>query len=102
MPADELDLVPMSSSRTSRGTVLGLVEPPKSEMLCRLQRREITLEQYLDHCAEEAVAHLKGLVDTERLKFIQSMIRDQMATNPVMIRYVQQTTGLSPQVDKAS
>lgn len=89
------------NSHTNRAT-LGSVEPPKSEMLCWLQRREITLGQYLDHCAEEAVAHLKGIVDSERLQFIQTMIRDQMTTDQVVIRYVQQATGLSPEADKAS
>ena len=102
MPADELDLVPVFSSRTSKGAVLGVVEPPKSEMLCRLERHEISLGQYLDYCAEQAVAHLKGLVDSERLQFIQSMIRDLMTTDPVIIQYVKQTTGLSPEIHKAS
>jgi len=92
----------MSGSRTSKGAILGLVEPPKSEMLCQLQRREISLGQYLDYCAEQAVAHLQGLVDSERLQFIKEMIRDQMTTDPVMVRYIEQTTGLSPKVEKAS
>ena len=92
----------MFSERSSKRAVFGVVEPPKSEMLCRLQRHEISLGQYLDHCAEEAVAHLKGLVDSERLQFIKEMIRDQMTTDPVMIRYIEQTTSLSPEVVKAS
>ncbi len=92
----------MPSFRSSGGAALGVVEPPKSEMLCRLQRREITLAQYLDHCADEAAAHLKGLVDPERLQFIREMIRDQMTSDPVLIRYIQQATGLSPEVGKAS
>ena len=92
----------MSNTRSSKRPVLGVVEPPKSEMLCRFERHEITLGQYLDHCAEEAVAHLKGLVNRERLQFIKEMIRDQMTTDPVMIRYIEQTTGQSPEVEKAS
>ena len=92
----------MSSDRSSKGTRPGVVEPPKSEMLCRFERHEITLGQYLDHCAEEAVAHLKGVVEPERLQFIKEMIRDQMTTDPVMVRYVEQTTGQSPEVEKAS
>ena len=81
---------------------MGVVEPPKSEMLCRLQRHEITLEQYLDYSAEKAVEHLKGLVDAERLQFIQSMIRDQMTTDPVALHYLQQATGLDIEGYKAS
>ena len=92
----------MFSDRSSKRAVLDVVEPLKSETLCRLQRHEISLGQYLDHCAEEAVAHLKGLVDSERLQFIKETIRDQMTTDPVMIRYIEQTTGLSPEVEKAS
>jgi len=71
-------------------------------MLRKLQRREITLAQYLDYRAAEAVAHLKGLVGPERLEFIQSMIRDQMISDPVLIRYLEQTTGMTPGAQKAS
>jgi hypothetical protein len=92
----------MSINRTSSGSALGLVEPPKSDMLCRLQRHEVSLGQYLDYCAEQAVAHLEGLVDSERLQFIKEMIRDQMTTDPVIIRYVEQATGQSPEVENAS
>jgi len=101
-PAAELDSTRMSGTRSSRGAILGVVEPPRSEMLCRLQRHEITLEQYLDYSAEKAVEHLKGLVDAERLQFIQSMIRDQMTTDPVALHYLQQATGLDIEGYKAS
>jgi len=92
----------MSSIRSSKGAVLGAVEPPKSEMLTRLERREITLEQYLDYNAEKAVEHLKGLVDAERLQFIQAMIRELMTTDPVVLRYLQQATELDIEGYKAS
>jgi hypothetical protein len=88
----------MPTNHSSQG--LGIGESPRSEMLDKLQRREITLDQYLDYCAEEAVAHLKGLVDPERLECIQSTIRDQLTTDPVLIRYVEQATGMSPEADK--
>lgn len=71
-------------------------------MLRRLERREISLGQYLDYCAEQAVSHLKSLMDSERLQLIQSMIRDQMTTDPVIVRYIEQATGLNPEVHKAS
>ena len=91
----------MSANRSPRGVVLG-VEAPKSDTLRRLERHEITLEQYLDHCADEAVAHIKGLVDSDRLQFIRGMIRDQLTTDPVLVRYVQQATGLSSKVESTS
>jgi hypothetical protein len=83
-------------------TRLHSVELPKSEVLCQLQRREITLGEYLDYNAEKAVEHLKGLIDSERLQFIQLMIRDQMTTDPVLIRYLKQATGLNSEGYKAS
>jgi hypothetical protein len=92
----------MPGNSQSPGTLSGSAETPKSEMLCRLQRGEITLGEYLDHRAEEAVEHLKGLVDPERLKFIQSMIRDQMTSDPVLIQYLKQATGINPEGYQAS
>jgi len=92
----------MAGPRSSNGVRLGVVEAPKSEMLSRLERHEITLEQYLDYSAEKAVEHLKGLVDAERLQFIQSMIREQMTSDPVVQRYLQQATGLDIEGCKAS
>lgn len=100
--AAELDWMRMSSTRSLKAAILGVVEPPKSEMLSRLERHEITLEQYLDYSAEKAVEHLKGLVDTERLQFIQSMIREQMTTDPVVVHYLQQATGIDIGAYKAS
>ena len=88
----------MPSNPSSQG--LGVVESPRSEMLDKLKRREITLDQYLNYCAKEAVAHLKGIVDAERLELIQSTIRDQLTTDPVLLRYVEQATGMSPETDE--
>jgi len=92
----------MPGNRSPNGAALGVSEPPKSEMLRRLGRQEITLEQYLDHCVEEAVAHIKGRLNSERLQFIRAMIRDQMTTDPVLVRYIEQATGQSPEAGKAS
>ena len=92
----------MPSNPLHAGAILGSVEPPKSEMLRRLQGGEITLGEYLDHCAEQAVQHLKGLVDSERLQFIRSMLREQMTSDPVLMRDLQQATGLNPEGYKAS
>jgi len=58
------------------------------------------LDQHLDYRAQQAVAHLKDLVGTERLEFIQTRIREQLTADPVLIRYVKQATGRSPEVDK--
>jgi len=74
--------------------------PPESEALRQLRRGEITLDEYLDYQADIAVAHLKGLVDSGRLQGIRSMIREQMASDPVLVEQLRRTTGLD--LDKIS
>ena len=91
----------MPGNRSPNGAVLRLVESPKSDMLCRLQRKESTLGEYLDHCADQAVQHLKGRVSTERLAFLRTLVREQMVTDPVLMQDIRQTTGLNPDGSKA-
>jgi len=91
----------MPGNRPPNGAVLHVVESPKSEMLCRLQRKEITLGEYLDHCADQAVEHLGGRVSTERLAFLRRLVREQMVTDPVLVEDIRQTTGLNPDGSKA-
>jgi hypothetical protein len=81
---------------------LGHGEAPTSGQLQKLRRGEITLSEYIDICAEGAVEHLKGLVDPERLQFIQSTLREQMTTDPVLIQYLGQATDLDPEGYRAS
>jgi hypothetical protein len=62
-----------------------------------LRQHEISLNEYLDICVEKALSHLVGHASPERLQFIRALLREQLMTDPVLIEYVQQTTGSDPQ-----
>ena len=92
----------MPGAGRPNATSLRLREAQLSEELQKLRRGDITLGEYIDICAERAVEHLKGLIDPERLQFIQSSLRDQMTTDPVLIQYLGHATGQDPDGYKAS
>jgi len=92
----------MIGSATPRDAVSGSAQRPKSEMLCKLQRREITLDQYLDHIVKNTVAHLTGRISTEQLEYIQNLVREQIMTDPVVVQYVERATGMNPASTRAS
>jgi hypothetical protein len=64
--------------------------------LDRLQSGEITVAQYLDIRVAEATSHLDKGMSAEHLSFIRSTLRDQLATDPVLVDLVQQATGALP------
>ena len=61
-----------------------------------LQRGELSLDQYLDGRVSEATQHLSGTNSPEQLEFVKQSLREQMATDPVLVELVQRTTGLRP------
>ena len=66
----------------------------ESDPLRRLRRREISLDEYLDVCVDRAVRHLVGIAPPERLTAAKEILRQQLASDPVLVEYVRQTTGL--------
>jgi hypothetical protein len=67
-----------------------------SAALSSLQRGELSLDQYLDGRVSDAVSHLVGKLSPEQLEFVKQSLREQMATDPVLIELVQRTTGSAP------
>jgi len=90
----------MTNNRRPHLAVARHARRPESEALQRLRRGEITLDEYMDYQADLAVAHLKGLIDSGRLKSIRSMISEQMTSDPVLVEQLRRTTGLD--LDKIS
>ena len=64
--------------------------------LSSLQRGELSLDQYLDGRVTEATSHLAGKLSPEQLDFVKQSLREQMATDPVLVELVQRTTGSAP------
>lgn len=67
-----------------------------SAALASLQRGELSLDQYLDGRVSDATSHLVGKLSPDQLEFVKQSLRDQMATDPVLIELVQRTTGSVP------
>jgi hypothetical protein len=66
-----------------------------SDALRQLKEGEISLDQYLDYCADTGIADLKrtGLVKPEQLEFLRQLLRDQLTRDPVLVELVRRTTG---------
>ncbi|HYQ46148.1 MAG TPA: hypothetical protein VER11_29460 [Polyangiaceae bacterium] len=67
-----------------------------SAALASLQRGELSLDQYLDGRVDDATSHLVGKLSPDQLEFVKQSLRDQMATDPVLVELVQRTTGSVP------
>jgi hypothetical protein len=67
--------------------------PAGSDDLGRLQRGEISVDDYVDSRVEHATEHLAGKLPTEQLEFVKNALREQIATDPVLLELVRRATG---------
>jgi len=67
-----------------------------SAALSSLQRGELSLDQYLDGRVSDATSHLVGKLSPDQLEFVKQSLREQMATDPVLVELVRRTTGAAP------
>ena len=67
-----------------------------SAALSSLQRGELSLDQYLDGRVNEATQHLAGKISPDQLDFVKQSLREQLATDPVLVELVRRTTGAAP------
>jgi hypothetical protein len=64
-----------------------------SGALGQLQRGEISVEQYLDTRVEQALEHLQSKLSSEQLDFVRNNLREQLASDPVLVELVRRATG---------
>jgi hypothetical protein len=67
-----------------------------SDALDQLQRGEISVDQYLDTRVEHAVQHLAARLSPEQLDFVKGSLREQLASDPVLVELVKRATGSGP------
>lgn len=67
-----------------------------SDALGRLERGEISLDQYLDGLVSSGTAHLEGRLPAAELDFVRETLREQVKTDPVLVELVRRATGASP------
>ncbi len=87
----------MSSGRQGGSSALRAVERPESALLQKLKRGEMTLDEFLDARAEEALAPVMGKVTGERLEDLRMVLREKIRTDPLLVELVRQATGQIPQ-----
>jgi hypothetical protein len=63
-----------------------------SDALLRLRRGEITLDEYLDFRADEAIRDIEGVLPTRRVAVIRETLRQQLAMDPVLVGMVEHLT----------
>ena len=64
--------------------------------LDRLRSGEISVSQYLDIKVSEATSHLDRRLGTDQLEFIRNSLREQIASDPVLVDLVKASTGSAP------
>ncbi|MBN2192675.1 MAG: hypothetical protein JW751_07640 [Polyangiaceae bacterium] len=67
----------------------------ESGPLMRLERGDITLDQYLDLRVDAAMAHLPALPPSE-LGFVRDTLRADLASDPALVDLVRRATASSP------
>ena len=67
-----------------------------SEALEKLERGELSREEYLDVRVAEATAHLEGKLSADQLDFVKESLRTQLGTDPVLVELVRRATGSAP------
>lgn len=60
--------------------------------LARLERGELSVDQYLDLQVERATAHLVDRASPSALEQVRSELREQLATDPVLRTLAEQVT----------
>ena len=84
---------PAGSGATFRVEGADAPERAGTSELDKLARGEISLDQYLDARVSEAVQHLEDKLSANQLAFVRQTLRDQLATDPVLVELVREATG---------
>lgn len=87
---------PMPTGAREAFKVTRASEAAPTSALDRVRAGEITVDDYVDAKVHEATAHLDGKVEQEQLAFIQASLREQMASDPVLVDLVRGATGAIP------
>jgi hypothetical protein len=64
-----------------------------SAALMSVQRGELSVDQYLDGRVSDATSHLVGKLSPDQMEFVRQSLREQLATDPVLVELVRRTTG---------
>ncbi|MGC4068262.1 MAG: hypothetical protein QM784_27155 [Polyangiaceae bacterium] len=68
----------------------------ESPLLQRLERGELTREQYLDARVEEAIAPFSNTLTRDQLDFMRTTLRERLQLDPALVELVQRATAGAP------
>ena len=85
-PSEAFSLEPAAPGAAQAGSRV-------SAALARVQRGELSVDQYLDGSVTEATRHLVGKLSPDQLEFVKQSLREQLSSDPVLVELVQRTTG---------
>jgi len=77
-------------------SALGSSGATGSTLLDQLRRGEIDLDHYLDAQVNAAVSHVGGSLAQTQVDFIRETLREQIASDPVLVELVRRATGSTP------
>ena len=88
---------PASGTTAFRVSESSALEGPSAlGPLERLERGELSLDEYLDARVDEALAPFQSQLSSEKLEFMRSALRAELETDPVLVEYVRRASaGLS-------
>lgn len=84
---------------TGSGEVFQVARAAKTEatnLVEQVRSGELSVEQYLDQRVSEATSHLEGKLAPDQLEFVRNSLREQLATDPVLVDLVRGATGAIP------
>lgn len=88
-----------SSEKRGAQARLQVAKRAPSESLQKVQRGEMSLDDYLDEATEVALARLKGKLVGEALANVRETLREHIRTNPVVVEMIRQLTGQTPKAE---
>jgi len=65
-------------------------------LLARLERGEVSREQYLDFRVSEAVTPFAGKLSPDQLESLQTALREQLEIDPMLIELCRRATAVVP------
>ena len=81
------------SGTASSGVAASGAAAAASSELDRVASGELSVEQYLDARVERATSHLVGALPAEQLQDLKEVLREQLATDPVLVHLVSRVLG---------
>lgn len=74
----------------------GGTRPAEATLLEQLRRGDIDLDRYLDVQVNAAMSHVSSALPPAQLDFIRETLREQIASDPVLVELVRRATGATP------